>query len=54
MQLQLFPDPAPDSFVGLFVFSRRGRGGWGCCGGVSGAGGGGCGGEVGRNREQNV
>lgn len=41
MQLQLFPDPAPDSFVGLFVFSRRGRGGWGCCGGVSGAGGGG-------------
>ena len=28
MQLQLFPEPAPDSFVGLFVFSRRGRGGW--------------------------
>lgn len=25
MQLQLFPDPAPDPFVGLFVFSRRGR-----------------------------
>ena len=41
MQLQLFPDPAPDSFVGLFFFRGVDVEGGGCCGGGCGAGEGG-------------
>ena len=54
MQLQLFPDPAPDScwFVCFFAAWTWGVGG--VVVGEVGRGGGCCGGEVGRNREQNV
>ena len=41
MQLQLFPDPAPYSFVGLFFFRGVDVEGGGCCGGGCGAGEGG-------------
>ena len=56
MQLQLFPDPAPDPFVGLFVFSRRGREERGGGGVVVGEVGrvGVVVEEVGQNREHNV